>query len=156
MLIRYSTHAPWITTFTIQTNGKYRHFFIRIPILSHVLFHSVDKTHALDITVELIWLFFLNIFFFNFVLTPNKSLRFTRFRKSYVNCTAVILTNHCQSYTAFLLDLRCSKWPRSFFCSRLSPMIVHLRNIFLLSAGVAPMLLTSRWISRWIDVKCYP
>ena len=115
LLIRYNNHAPWITTSTIQTNGNHHHFFIRIPILGHVLVHSVDKTHVLVVKVELIWLLFLNISFFNFFPTPNKSFRFRRFRRSYVNCNAVILTNHSQSYTAFLLDVRCSKLARSFF-----------------------------------------
>ena len=52
------------------------------PVLGHVLVHSVDKTHVLVVTVELIWLLFLNILSFNFVPTPKKSLRFTRFRRS--------------------------------------------------------------------------
>ena len=103
--------------------------------------------------MELIWLLFLNIFFFNFVPTPNKSLRFTGFRRSYVNCTAVTLTNHCQSYTAFLLDVRCSKWPRFFFLQLFVPIEMHFRNLFLLSTRVARMLLTPRWISRQKDVK---
>ena len=119
----------------IQTNVN--HFFIRIPILGHTLVHSVDKIHVLVLTVELVWLLFLNMFFFNFVPTMNKSLRFTRFRRSYKNRSAVVLTNYRQSYTAFLLNVRCSKWPRSFFSSCLSPMIVHLRNLFLLSTRVA-------------------
>ena len=42
-------------------------------------------------TVGLIWLMHLNVLSFNFVLTPNKSIRFTRFRKSYVNCPAIVL-----------------------------------------------------------------
>ena len=121
----------------IQTNENHHHFFIRIPILGHTLVHSVDKIHVLVLTVELVWLLFLNMFFFNFVPTMNKSLRFTRFRRSYKNRSAVVLTNYCQSYTAFLLNVRCSKWPRSFFCSCLSPMIVHLCNLFLLSTRVA-------------------
>ena len=115
--------------------------------------HSVEKTHALVVTVELIWLLFLNIFFFNFVPTPNKSLRFTRFRRSYVNCTAVALTNHCQSYTALLPDVCCSKWPRFFFLQLFVPIEMHFRNLFLLSTSVARMLLTPRWISRQKDVK---
>ena len=153
LLIRYNTHTPEITLSTIQTNGNHHHFLIRILILGHVLVHSVDKTHVLVVTVELIWLLCLNIFFFNFVPTPNKSLRFTRFRRRYVNQTAVVLTNHCQSYTAFLLDVRYSKWLRSFFCSCLSPIIVHLRNLFLLSTSVARMLLTPRWVTRRKDIK---
>ena len=38
-------------------------FFIRIPILDHILVHSVGKTNALVVTVEVIYLFFLNVFF---------------------------------------------------------------------------------------------
>ena len=109
LLIRYNTHAPWITTSTIQTNKKHNHFFIWIPILGQVLVHSVDKTHVLVVAEGLMWLLFLNIFFQSFVQTPNKSLRFARFRRSYVNRTTVVLTNHCQNYTAFLLDVRCWK-----------------------------------------------
>ena len=45
--------------------------------LGHVLVYSIDKTHVLVITLLSIWLLFLNILPFNFVLTPNKSLRFT-------------------------------------------------------------------------------
>ena len=97
------------------------------PVIGHALVHSVDKTHVLDVTVDLIWLLFLNILSFNFVATPRKSLRFTRFIRSYVNRPAVVLTNHCQSYTAFLLDVRCSKLPCSIFCSCFFPMIKHLR-----------------------------
>ena len=109
-LIRYNTHAPWKTTPTRkQTGGNHHHFFIRIPILGHVLVHSGDKSHVLVVTVELIWLMFLNIFSSNFVPRPNKSLRFTRYRRSYVKRPAVVLTSHYQSYTAFLLDLRCLK-----------------------------------------------
>ena len=52
------------------------------PELGHVLVHSVDKTHVPVNTVELIWLMFLDILFFNFMLTLNKSLRFTRLDKA--------------------------------------------------------------------------
>ena len=85
------------------------------PVIGHALVHSVDKTHVLVVTVELIWLLLLNIFSFNFVSTPNRSLGFTRFRRSYVNRPAVGLTNHCQSYTVFLLDVHCLKLPLSLF-----------------------------------------
>ena len=153
LLIRYNIHTPWKTTSTFQTNGKHHHFFVCIPILGHVLDHSVDKTHVLVTTVELIWLLLLNIFSFNFVSTSNKSLSITRFRRSYVNRTAVVLTNHCQSYTAFLFDVCCSKWSHSFFCSSLPAMIVHLDKLFLLSTRVAWMLLISRWVSRRKYVK---
>ena len=65
------THAPLRTTSIIQTNGDHHNFFIWIPdpVLAHVLIHYV-----LVVTVELIWLLFLNILSFNFVPAPNKSL----------------------------------------------------------------------------------
>ena len=123
------------------------------PVLGHVLIHSVDKTHVLVVTLQLIWLLLLKILSFNFVPTPNKFLRLKRFRKSYVNRLDVILTNHI-SYTAFLLDVRCApQCGHVFFCSCLSPMLVHLRNLFLLGTPVAGMLLTPRWVSRQKDVE---
>ena len=71
LLILYNTHAPpWITTSAIQKNGNHHHFFIWIPILGIFSFgyqyYTVDKTHVLTVTVELIWLLFLNIFFSTF------------------------------------------------------------------------------------------
>ena len=96
----------------------------------------------------------LEYVFFNFVPTPNISLRFTRFRRIHVNWPAVVLKSHCHTAKeAFLLDVCCLKWPRSFFCSCFLLMIVHLRNLFLLSTPVARILLTSRWVSRQKNVK---
>ena len=109
-----------------------------IPVLGHVLIHSVDKTHVLVVTVELIWLLFLNILSSNFVPIPNKFLKLKRFRKSYVNRPDVVLTNYT-SYTPFLLDVHCAVQCGHvpFFCSCLSPVLVQLRNLFLLSTPVA-------------------
>ena len=76
-------------------------------VTGHVLIHSVEKTHILFVTIEFILLLFLHILCFNLVLTPRKSLRFTRFRITYVNRPAVVPTNLCQSYFAFLLEVRC-------------------------------------------------
>ena len=61
------------------------------PVLDQVLVHSINKIHVLVVTVELTWLLFLNMLSFNFVPTPNKSLRFTRYRKSYVYRPTVVL-----------------------------------------------------------------
>ena len=130
---------------------SHHYFLIWIPILGHVLVHSVDKTHVLVVTVELVGLLFLNTFSFNFAPTPNKPLGFTRFRRSYVNHPAVVLTNHCQSYTALCALFKVARF--LFFCSCLSPMIVHLHDLYLLSRLVARMLLTPRMISRRKDVK---
>ena len=70
------------------------------PLIGHALVYYVEKTHVLVVTLELIWFMSLS---FNFVPTLRKCLRFTRFRKSYVNHPVVVLTNHCQSYIAFFL-----------------------------------------------------
>ena len=84
-------------------------------VLWNVLVHYVEKSHFLVVTVELIWLFLLNILSLNFVQKPNKSLRLRKFRRSYVHRSVVVQTNHCQISTAFLVDGRCAKWPYSFF-----------------------------------------
>ena len=65
--------------------------------------------------------------FFQLCAAPRKSLRFTRFIRSYLNRPAVVLTNHCQSYTAFFLNVSCSKLLCSIFCRCLFPMTVQLR-----------------------------
>ena len=101
------------------------------PVIGHAL------VHVLDVTVDLIWLLFLNILSFNFFATPRKSLRFTRFIRSYVNHPAVVLTNYCQSYTAFLLNVRCSKLPCSIFLQLFVP---NDSAFALLNALVARML----------------
>ena len=118
------------------------------PALAHALVHCFDITHVLIVALKLIWLFFLKIILSYFIPTLNKSFRYTIFRRSYVNPPVVVLTNHCQSYTAFFLDKQCTKLPHPFFCSCLSPIIAHLCNYFLLSTPVAQMLLIPRWVSR--------
>ena len=94
------------------------------PVIGHALLNSIGKTHVLVVTVDLIWLLFLNILSFNFVATLRKSVRFTRFIRSHVDRPAVVLTNHCQIYTFFSLVQSCHV---PFFCSCLFPMIVHFR-----------------------------
>ena len=96
------THRPWRTTSTIETN-KWRappcfHSY-NCLVLGHVLIHSVDKTLVLVIKVELIWLLFFNLLSFNFFATPNKSPRFTRFRRSYANRPTVTVL-FCLMYAA--------------------------------------------------------
>ena len=75
-----------------------------------------NKNHVLVKTVESIWLLFLNILSFTFVQRLNKSVRFRRFKRSYVNRPVVVPTNHCQIFTA-TLQLLCSKWPHSFYAA---------------------------------------
>ena len=124
------------------------------PVLCHVMVYSVDKLHVLVVTVELIQLLLLNILSFNFIQTPSKSLRFKRFRRSYVNRPVFVSTNHCQSFNAFLLDVRCSKQRHSFFCSCLSQMKEHMHNLFFSNTLVAQILLTQKDVkSRRAGVK---
>ena len=72
------------------------------PVIGHALVHSFVETNVLDVTVDLIWLY-LNILSFNFVATPRKSLRFTRFIRSYVNRPAVVLTTTVKVTLLFCL-----------------------------------------------------
>ena len=121
------------------------------PVLDQVLVHSVDKTHDLVEAVELTWLLFLNILSFNFVPTPNKSRRFIRFRKSYIYRPPVVLIKG-----TLLSCLMCAVKSGNFvafFCICLFSMIVHLRNLFLLSTPVARILLFPRWVRKRKDVK---
>ena len=121
------------------------------PVLRDFLVHSVEKNHALVVTVELIWLLFLNILLSNFIQTPNKSFRFKKLR-SYVHRSVVVKTNHCHIWTVFLLDVRCSKLRHSFFLRLFVPNDLHSRKLFALSIPVAQILLAARWESRWNDV----
>ena len=119
-------------------------------VLGHSLVNSVDKTHVLVVTVELIWLLFLSILSLNFVSALNKFLSFTRFRSSYVTRLAVVLIK-VTPYFCLMCDVQSGHMP--FFCSCLSQMIVHLRNLFLLNTPVARMLFIARWVSRRKDLK---
>ena len=62
-------------------------------VLGNALAHPFEKKTVLVVTVELIWLLFFNILSFNFIQTPNKSLRFRKFRRRNVH--------HGQSCAAF-------------------------------------------------------
>ena len=78
------------------------------PVRGYVLRHSFDKTHALVVTVELIWLLLLNMLFFQLCSNAEQiSVRLARFRRSYVKRAAVVLTSPT-SYRVFLLDVRCT------------------------------------------------
>ena len=61
-----------------------------------------DCNSGIDLVVVLEYTFFQL-----FLNDKQTSVRLTRFRKSYVNRPAVLLTNHT-SYTAFWLDVRCA------------------------------------------------
>ena len=108
------------------------------PVLGHILVHSVSKSHFLVVTLESIWFLFFNILCINFVSTPNKSLRFTRLRRNYVFWTKL------PCFFAWCVLFKVAKY---LFCSCLSAMIVHLRNLFLLSPPVARMMLALRSVA---------
>ena len=119
------------------------------PVLDHVLIHFVNKAHALTVTVELIWLLFLNNLLQLCSNARQITVRLPGFRRSFVLWPAVVLTNHT-SYTASLLYARWAVQSDHIyfvFCSSC------LYPFFLLSTPVARMLLTPRWESRQKVVK---
>ena len=59
----FSIHFVKSVQIRTRNNSVFGHFSPR---------DSVDKTHVLVVTVELIWLFFLNILYFNFFPTPGS------------------------------------------------------------------------------------
>ena len=138
LLMWYNTHAFWRTTSNIELLNKrgsppYFHSDNNL-VLGNALVHPFEKNPVQVVTVELIWLLFLKILSFNFLQTLSKSLRF---RRSNVHHFVVVQTNYFQVTLLFLLDVRFPKRLRSLFCGCLSPTIVHLRNLFLLSTPVA-------------------
>ena len=152
LLVQYNNHTHTLKNSIYHSNKRGPPPFFHSdsnPILGHVLVNSVDKIYALVLVVELIWLF-LNMLSFNFVPTPNISLRFTRFRRSYVNGPGVVLIK-----ITLLSCLVCAFESDnvSSFCNCLSSIIVHLRNLFLMTTSVTRMLLTPRRVSRGQDMK---
>ena len=118
LLIRYNTHTLWRTTSVIQTNGAHHHFFIWIPILhlaTFSLFYWQHPRSGCDSRIDLVVALEYTLF-----PTPNKSLRFTRFRRHYVNRPSVVLIK-----VTLLFCLMCSVQSGHvlFFCSYLSPMM---------------------------------
>ena len=112
---------------------------------AHVLVHSVDKTHVLVVTVELIWLLFFNIISFSKFQNIQKNL-------CKLSCSC---SNQSPSKLSCFFDLVCTVQSSHLplFCSCLSPSIVHLLNLLLLSTPIAGMLFTPRWVRREKRVK---
>ena len=92
------------------------------PIIGHALVHSVDKTHDLVVTLELICLLFLNIFSFN----TEKISQVHKIQKKLCKPPCCCSNQPLSKLHCFLLDVHCSKWSRSFFYSCSFPMIVYL------------------------------
>ena len=118
------------------------------PAIGHALVHSVDKIHVLVVTVDLIWLLFLNILSFNFVPTPRKSLWFTRFRRSYVNRLVVVLTI---VKVTLLFCLMCAV--QSGHVTFFAAFFPSYSAFALLNTLVARILLIPRWAGRRTNVK---
>ena len=119
------------------------------PVLGQVLVHSIDKTHLLVVTVELTWLLFLNMIPFNFVQTPNKSLRFTRFRKSYVYRLAVVLIK-VTLLSCFMCTAQSGNF--HFFAAICSQWLCICVIYFCWAHLSLEFCWTLRWISRLKDV----
>ena len=72
-------------------------------------------------------------------------------KKTYSGCNSAISLVLVLEYTLFQLF---SKWSHSFILLLPNDIfLLHLQKLFLLSTTIARMLLASRLVSRWKDVK---
>ena len=102
LLIRYNTHAPWITASTIQANQNHNHFLFGYQyLITFGPFRSQNPFSGCNSGTDLV--FVPEYIFFQLSSNTKKTLRLTGFRRSYVNCTALVLTNHCQIYSFLCL-----------------------------------------------------
>ena len=119
-------------------------FFNCTSILGHVLVHSVDKTHVLVVAAELIWLFFLNIFFSTLFQHRTNLLRSQDSEEAMLIALLSIQPTTVKVPLLFCLMCAVQSGHVPFFLQYLPPTIVHLRNLFLLNTRVARMLLVSK------------
>ena len=124
LLIWCNTLAPWRTTSTIRTNGNHRHFFIQIPILSHVLVETVELICCCS------WIY---IYIYSTLFQHQTNLLGSQGSKEAVKVPLL-----------FCLMCAVQSGHVPFFLQYLPPTIVHLRNLFLLNTRVARMLLVSK------------
>ena len=90
-----------------QAKWNHHHSFIRISILYFATFWYIPSTcSGCDSGIDLVVV--LEYTLVPYCSKPRKSRRFKRFRRSYVHHPVVVSTNHCQSFNAFSLVIRCS------------------------------------------------
>ena len=103
----------------------------------NTLVHLLEKPPVLVVTVELIWLLFLNILSFIFIQMPNQSLAIYTGLLSFKPTTTKVAL-------LLLLDVGCPKYPHFSFWGFLSPAILYwsvaLNHILLLQKypGTSP------------------
>ena len=155
LLMWYNTHAFWRTTSNIETSnikqtGNTTIFSIGYQSCTWKRSGpSFWKKPCSGCNSEINLVVLLEYTFLQpYSNVEQVSLRFRKFRRSNVHHSVVVQSNHCQVALLFLLDVRCPKFPHSFFCDCLPTKIVDLRILFLLSTPVVQMLLTPRCVSR--------
>ena len=106
----------------IERLSKRRHHisFIRIPILYlEMLWPILSKENpVLVVTVELIWLLFLNMLSFNFIQTPDLGyylLGSENLEEAMYTTLLSFKPTTAKAALPFLIDVRCPKCPHSFF-----------------------------------------
>ena len=100
------------------------------PVTAHTLVHSVDKTHVLVVTVELIWLLFFQL--------CSSSRKISQVHKSTDKVT-------------LLFCLMCAI--QSGHVPFLAAVFLNDSAFALLSTPAVRMLLTPSWVGRRTDVK---
>ena len=148
-------HAFWRITSNIQASGittifhsDTSHWLGSVPV------HSVKKTYVLVVTVELIWLLFLNIVFPISFKRQTNILGLEDLEEAMYTTLLLFqptIVKFALLFFCLMRDVQNCHSP--FICGCLPLMIVHLHNLFFLSTPAAWMFLTPRWVRRQEIVK---
>ena len=87
-------------------------------VLGNALVHPFEKNPFLVVTVELIWLLFLNMLSFNFMQTPDLGyylLGSENLEEAMYTALLSFKPTIVKDVLLFLLGLHCPKCPHSFF-----------------------------------------
>ena len=147
--MHYNTHAPWRTTSTIQTNGTATIFSFGYQFSGP--FYWQNPCSGCNSGTD--WVAALEYIFFQLCFNTELISEVHKMQKKLCKPPCCCSDQPLLKLHSFFAWYALFKVATFLFCSCLSPMIVYLLNLFLLSKRVAQMLLTSRRASRQKDVK---
>ena len=143
LLIQHYTHA---LKNNIVNGGDHHFFHSGTNPVCGIPDHSVNKTHNIGINLVVV----VEYIFFQLCSNAEQISRVKKIQKK-------LCKPHCCHSSQLLppkVSLLFFAWCVLFkvatflFCSCLSPVVVHMCNLFLLSSPGGRILLSQRWVSR--------